>query len=64
MVKNTQTIVGKLPTSCLSVFDHFVGLARKGLKLLQTRKVKKVLEAVKFFLKKPFYENFWKPKVT
>ena len=23
--------VGKLPTNCLSVFDHFVGLALKGL---------------------------------
>ena len=23
--------VGKLPTNCLSVFDHFVGLASKGL---------------------------------
>ena len=26
----------KLPTNCLSVFDHFVGLALKGLKFLQT----------------------------
>ena len=25
---------GKLPTNCLSVFDHFVGLALKGLKNL------------------------------
>ena len=31
MFKHTQIIVGKLPTtSCLSVFDHFVGLALKG----------------------------------
>ena len=29
MVKHTQTI--RRPTSCLSVFDHFVGLALKGL---------------------------------
>ena len=28
---NTQTILGKLPMNCLSVFDHFVGLALKGL---------------------------------
>ena len=28
MAKHTQTI---LPTNCLSVFDHFVGLALKGL---------------------------------
>ena len=26
-----KQIVGKLPTNCLSVFDHFVGLALKGL---------------------------------
>ena len=26
-----EQYVGKLPTSCLSVFDHFVGLALKGL---------------------------------
>ena len=29
-----KQIVGKLPTICLSVFDHFSGLALKGLKLL------------------------------
>ena len=26
-----EQFVGKLPTSCLSVFDHCVGLALKGL---------------------------------
>ena len=30
MVKHTQTI-RVLPTNCLSVFDHFVGMAVKGL---------------------------------
>ena len=29
MVKHTQTI-RRLPTDCLSVFDHFVGLALEG----------------------------------
>ena len=33
MVKHTQTI-GKLSTNCLSVFDSFVGLVLKGLKLV------------------------------
>ena len=28
-----KQFVGKLPTNCLSVFDHFVGLALKGLKV-------------------------------
>ena len=32
MFKHTQTIRRFLPTNCLSVFDHFVGLALKGLK--------------------------------
>ena len=26
-----KQFVGNLPTNCLSVFDHFVGLALKGL---------------------------------
>ena len=34
MVKHTQTIRWLFPTNCLSVFDHFVGLALKGLKIL------------------------------
>ena len=31
MVKHIQTIRRQQPTNCLSVFDHFVGLALKGL---------------------------------
>ena len=31
MVKQTQTIRPQKPTNCLSVFNHFVGLAVKGL---------------------------------
>ena len=31
MVKHTQTIRWLLPTNCLILFDHFVGLALKGL---------------------------------
>ena len=31
MVKHTQTIRWLLPTNFLSLFDHFVGLALKGL---------------------------------
>ena len=33
MVEDTQTIRRKKPTNCLSVFDHFVGLALKELLL-------------------------------
>ena len=32
---NTQTIRWQQPTNCLSVFDHFAGLARKGLRTLR-----------------------------
>ena len=31
MVRSSQTICQQQPTNCLSVFDHFVGLALKGL---------------------------------
>ena len=34
MIKHTQTIRRLLPTNCLSVFDHFVGLGLKGLRKL------------------------------
>ena len=30
-----KQFVGNLPTNCLSVFDHFVGLALKGLNISQ-----------------------------
>ena len=33
-----EQFVGKFPTNCLSVFDHFVGLARKWLFLLLAMK--------------------------
>ena len=33
MVKHIQTIRRLLPTNFLSVFDHFVGLLLKGLKM-------------------------------
>ena len=38
MVKHTQTIRRQQPTNCLSVFDHFVGLALNGLKFLVNKK--------------------------
>ena len=46
MVKHTQTIRRQQPTNCLSMFDHFVGLAVKGLKMLiaQERSSRKFLK--------------------
>ena len=35
MVQHTQTIRWLLPTNCLSVFDHFVGLPLEGFKLIK-----------------------------
>ena len=32
MVKHAQAICREQPTNCLSVFDHFMGLALKGLR--------------------------------
>ena len=34
MVRCTQKICRLLPTKCLIVFDHFVGLALKGLRII------------------------------
>ena len=34
MVKHIQTIRRQQPTNCLGVFDHFVGLELKELKLV------------------------------
>ena len=33
MVKHTQTIRRQIADNCLNVFDHFMGLALKGLNL-------------------------------
>ena len=33
MVNTLKQFVGDFPTNCLSVFDHFVGLVLKGLKI-------------------------------
>ena len=34
MVNTLKQFLGKFPTNCLSVFDHFVGLTLKGLKTI------------------------------
>ena len=43
MVKHTQAIRRLMATNCLSVIDHFVGLAPKGLKT-SIIKVEKTVE--------------------
>ena len=39
-VKHTKTIRRLLPTNCLSVFNHFVGLVLEGLKKCVSRLAK------------------------
>ena len=41
MIKHIQTIRRLLPTNCLTVFDHFVGLPLKWLMLILMSNVKK-----------------------
>ena len=59
MVKHTQTILWLLPTNCLSVFDHFVGLAIKWLNFEWTslQRKKKILISYIASLK-TFYGQF------
>ena len=52
MVKRTQTIRRLLPTNCLSLFDHFVGLALKGLKNMDFLLVNLQIVQNKYSLKK------------
>ena len=49
MVKHTQTIRQQQPTNCLSVLDHFVGLALKGLNfLIKSSSSSQMLDLVQF----------------
>ena len=42
MAKRSKQFVGKSPTNCLSVFEHFVGLALKELRIVQAAVLKKL----------------------
>ena len=52
-----KQFVGKLPTNCLSVFNHFVGLALKGLLLKAkfgddpSNKLLQIVEGVHHFVR-------------
>ena len=50
MVEDTQTIRRKKPTNCLSVFDHFVGLALKELLLYMFELLVKLTNKKKVWL--------------
>ena len=51
MVKHLKQFVGKLPTNCLSVFEHFVELALKGL-IIMVRQRKNIYEKMHLEVKK------------
>ena len=51
MVKHTQAIRRQQLTNCLGVFDHYVGLAPKGLNLISF--FSKIHFATKFYVEKP-----------
>ena len=52
--KHTQTIRRLLPTDCLSMFDHFAGLALKGLNTSNVMKMQeKILLSQILFMQKP-----------
>ena len=48
-----KQFVGKLPTNCLSVFDHFVGLALKGLRYSE------VIISQALFPNRKWYVSVW-----
>ena len=66
MVKHTQTIPRLFPRNCLSVFDHFVELALKGLNLFNNEREiyftlcdKKFIGLVKNFKTFYFHDSTW-----
>ena len=57
MVRPTQTIRRLLPMNCLSVFDHFVGLVLKGLRL--SRGITLFLSSMFYYLSKLAVGEYW-----
>ena len=58
MVKQTQTVCWQQPTICLSGFDHFVGLALKGLKWFSKFNSVVVMTQNKIFVFLKFEKNY------
>ena len=50
-----KQFVGKLPTNCLSLFDHFVGLPLKGFKKVTQKKYYVLLLTINSFLQSIIY---------
>ena len=52
MVKHNKIIHQQQPTNCLSVFDHFVGFALKGLKQQNCFSLKKKTSELAYYVTK------------
>ena len=67
-----KQFVGKLPTNCLIVLNHFVKLAFKGLKIIQRMITNQLLitsfqimsQMMRKLLKKIFFSDKWKSTFT
>ena len=57
-----KQFVGKLPTNCLSLFEHFVGLALKGLRIIGTRRLNtyQLYNCLTELNKRSYLELYWK----
>ena len=62
MVKHNQTIRLQKPTNCLSVFDHYVGLALKGKSSPGTSLLKKEAKIFFWILKCQQSLRIWRLK--
>ena len=58
MVKHAQIICRQKPTNCFSVFDHFVNLARKGLKNMPNVLKEQSLDALSIFFSAEKIEKY------
>ena len=57
IVKHTKTICWLLLTNCLSVFDHFVGLALKGLLTKENRVIDQYFESLMEEVYRQIFQN-------
>ena len=62
MAKHTQAICRQQPKNCLSVFDHFVNLALKGLRVINFELTSKIRSSA-FLTSKDLYEQFLAKKL-
>ena len=57
MVKHAETIRRLLPTNCLSVFNHFVGLVLKGLLVIIPEQILTYLNSILKTPERHYFSN-------